>query len=164
MRMRIVFLFCFACGSVSSASGQARTVTNTDLEKYRSERVKAEAYLRENYERLGFPSPEELARRNQQAAREMSELSARLRSERLERERIEAEREAAERRLTPIYQVQTVDIAPDLYGGTYFWSGRRRVRRPFFQPFQQPGYFAGGTFIPTGVPPKPGPAWRKSRP
>lgn len=164
MKLRIVFLVCFACGCVSLAAGQARTVTNSDLEKYRAERVKAETYLRENYARLGFPSPEELAKRNEQSAKEMAELSARLRAERLERERIEAEREAAERRVVTVYQVQPVEIVPEIYGSTYFWSGGRRFRRPFRQPFQQPGYFAGGMFIPTGLPPKPGPAWRRTRP
>jgi hypothetical protein len=167
MKVRIVFLICFVGASVSLAAAQAKSVTNTDLEKYKTERVKAEADLRENYARLGFASPEELARRNEQSAKETAELAARLRAERLERERIEAERALAARQGAN-YQPQVIEVVPTDYGVTYFWSGGQRFRMPFrrpFQqkPFQQQGYFAGGMFIPTGIPPRPGPAWRGPR-
>jgi hypothetical protein len=166
MKVRIVFLICLVGTSVSLAAAQAKTVTNTDLEKYKTERVKGETDLRENYARLGFASPEELARRNEQSAKETAELAARLRAERLERERIEAERAAAAARQPATnYQPQVIEVVPADYGVTYFWSGGRRFRMPFRRPFQQKpfgqqGYFAGGMFIPTGVPPRPGPAWR----
>ncbi len=91
MKMRICFLICFILGSVVAAASQTKTVTNFDLEKYAAERVKAEKNLRENYARLGFASPEEMARRNAADAKEREELSARLRQERLERERAAAE-------------------------------------------------------------------------
>jgi len=169
MKVRIVFLICFVAASVTMAAAQAKTVTNTDLEKYKSERVKGETDLRENYARLGFASPEELARRNEQSAKETAELAARLRAERLERERIAAERAAAARQAAANYQPQVIEVVPADYGVTYFWSGGRRFRMPFrrtFQqkPFQQQGYFAGGMFIPTGIPPRPGPAWQGPRP
>lgn len=74
----------------AGVSAQA-TVTNADLEKFRQKRLAAEKELRENYAKLGFPSPEELERQNAESARERDELSARLERERLERERIAAE-------------------------------------------------------------------------
>jgi hypothetical protein len=171
MKVRIVFLICFACAGVFSAFAQSKTVTNMDLEKYRDERVKGEAYLRENYAKMGFSSPEERAKRIEQAAKETAELAERLRSDRLERERLAAEREAAERRAASVYDVQpytqySSDYFPyyDYWGGGYYWSGGRRFRRPFRGGFQQQnGYFAGGMFIPTGTPPRPGPAWSVPR-
>lgn len=72
------------------AQGQTRTVTNADLEKFRSERLEAERQYRQNYERLGMPSPEELERQRIESAREREELSARLRAERLQREQFAA--------------------------------------------------------------------------
>lgn len=165
MKVRIVFLICFACAAVFSAAAQSKTVTNMDLEKYRDERVKGEAHLRENYAKMGFSSPEERAKRNEQSAKELSDLAARLRSERLEQERIALEREAAERRSAPVYDVlpytQYSSDYPyyDYWGGGYYWSGGRRVRRPIRGFQQQNGYFAGGMFIPTGTPGRPGPSW-----
>ena len=91
MKMRIVFLICFSLAAVILTAAQGRTVTNVDLAKYEQARVKAEKDLRENYVKLGFPSPEERARRNAADAKERAELSARLRQERLERERAAAE-------------------------------------------------------------------------
>ncbi|MBX3266818.1 MAG: hypothetical protein KF831_08950 [Acidobacteria bacterium] len=82
-----------------SAEAQTRTVTNADLEKFRSERLEAERQYRQNYERLGLPSPEELERRRTESAHERDELSARLRAERIQREQFAAmaSRAAAER-------------------------------------------------------------------
>ena len=91
MKMRIVFLICFGLTAVVLTAAQGRRVTNADLAKYEQARVKAEKDLRENYVKLGFPSPEERARRNAADAKERAELSARLRQERLERERAAAE-------------------------------------------------------------------------
>lgn len=71
-------------------SAQA-TVTNADLEKFRQKRLAAEKELRENYAKLGFPSPEEMERQNAESAKLRDELAARLERERLERERIAAE-------------------------------------------------------------------------
>ena len=90
MKMRIVFLICFSLAAVILTAAQGRTVGG-DLAKYEQARVKAEKDLRENYVKLGFPSPEERARRNAVDAKERAELSARLRQERLERERAAAE-------------------------------------------------------------------------
>ena len=77
-----------------SETGRAgRTVTNTDLEAYKQKRLTADRDYKENYEKLGFPSPEELDRHFEQNRIERDELWAKLRDERLERERIGVDRE-----------------------------------------------------------------------
>ena len=91
MKMRCLFLVSIILVAVMSAAAQVKTVTNSDLVKYKQERVKAEKELRENYAKLGFSSPEEFDRRNTQSAKETQELSARLRAERLIREQAAAE-------------------------------------------------------------------------
>lgn len=81
--------FVFIAANVVPA--QTRTVTNSDLEKFRQKRVQAEQEYRENYEKLGLPSPEELDIRREQNGRDLAALSERLRNENLEREKIERE-------------------------------------------------------------------------
>jgi len=80
----LIFSSLFFAFSLS-ISAQTKTVTNASLEKYRQARVKAEKEYRENYERLGMPSPEEINRREAERRRETAELSARLRAEQAER-------------------------------------------------------------------------------
>ncbi len=86
MRRRILFVLGLVFAFSTIAFAQIKSITNADLEKFRQKRLKAEKELRENYREMGFPSPEELARRNEQSRRELSELSQRFREERLERE------------------------------------------------------------------------------
>jgi hypothetical protein len=93
MKKRLLFILCSIFVAANLASAQTKTLTNSDLEKYRQKRLQAEREYRENYERLGFPSPEELDRQRDQDRKEMSELSDRLRNEKLERERLERENE-----------------------------------------------------------------------
>lgn len=161
MTQKLFFVFCFMTATVAVSSAQTRTVTNSDLEKYRQDRVKAETDLRVNYERLGFPSPEERSRRNAQSAKEAEELSARLQKEAIERERLDATRAAAENRAAQYYRVQQqTQFSPTYYeaGYSYYWWNGRRYRVPRLNfPYQQPGYFAGGQFWPTGPssPPQP---------
>jgi len=95
MKKRLWFVLIFTFIAVASASAQTRTVTNDDLEKFRQKRVAAERDLRENYERLGFPSPAELEKQIEQSRVERSELAARLRAENLESERLDLERQRA---------------------------------------------------------------------
>jgi hypothetical protein len=162
MTQKLLFVFCFITVMAATGLTQTPTVTNSDLEKYRQDRVKAETDLRENYARLGFSSPEERARRNAQSAKEAAELSARLQKEELEREKLEAQRTAAESRAAQYYYrvPPQTEILPSYYGAGYnyyWWSGRRYgVPRVNF-PYRQPGYFAGGQFWPTGpsTPPQP---------
>lgn len=94
MKIRLLFILTLiSITAFSAAAQQTRTVTNDNLEKYRQKRVVAERDLRENYERLGFPSPEELEKNIQQSRIERAELAARLRAEDLEREQLKLERE-----------------------------------------------------------------------
>ena len=95
MRKRILFVLVFSFVTTVSIAAQTRTVTNDDLEKFRQKRLAAERDLRENYERLGFPSPEELERQIEQSRAERAELAERIRAETLERERLNIERQRA---------------------------------------------------------------------
>jgi hypothetical protein len=90
MKKRIlVFLsLIFSISAVTFA--QTKTVTNTDLETFRQKRLAAEKDYRENYARLGFPSPQELEKQLAEDKLELAELSERLRAQRLERERTNA--------------------------------------------------------------------------
>ena len=68
-----------------------RTITNLDLEKFQQKRLAAEKDYRENYERMGFPSPEELDKQREANMAASVELAAQLRQARLEKERLELE-------------------------------------------------------------------------
>lgn len=144
MKMRCLF---FVLLSVIGVSAQSRTITNVDLEPYRAKRLAAERELRENYSKLGFPSPIEFERRNLESARQLSELSSRLRNERLDRERREAEARTVYYYAFPQYPIVQQQATPEFY-----WSYGRwyRLPRSFVPQVQQNGYFAGGQFWPTG--------------
>ncbi|MGD9562729.1 MAG: hypothetical protein AB7F88_12135 [Pyrinomonadaceae bacterium] len=123
---------------------QARTVTNADLEKYRQQRLKAEAEYAENYEKMGFPSPEELQKRNERARAEREVLSARLAAERIQRERIAAELAQAAR----ASRQENFYIIPDRRGGYFAWPYRGYPHRRF----QKGGYFAWPSGLGNGQP------------
>ena len=91
MKKKLLFLVCLSFLTALSMSAQTKAVTNADLTKFRSQRLTAEKDLRENYERLGFPSPEELRERQEKNRIETEQLSAKLRTERFEREKLAAE-------------------------------------------------------------------------
>lgn len=95
MKKGLWFILVFSFIAAVSVSAQTRTVTNDNLEKFRQKRLAAERDLRENYERLGFPSPEELEKQIEQSRVERSELAARLRAENLESEQLDLERQRA---------------------------------------------------------------------
>lgn len=86
MKKQILLFLGFIFISANFASAQNRTVTNGDLEKFRQKRVQAENDYRENYQKLGLPSPEELDKRREQNQQELSELAGRLQNENIERE------------------------------------------------------------------------------
>ncbi len=141
MRTSILFLIAIlAC----TAAAQTKTVTNADLAKFAEKRIKAEREYRENYERLGMPSPEELDRMNTADAKEREELSRRLRAERLRQESIDAQREAAAamRRPVTVYVEQRgggyYSTYPYFYGGGYYYPSRRRhrVKDPVFNRYR----------------------------
>lgn len=157
MKHRSLFVFCLMIATAGLAAAQAVSVTNADLESYKQARLKAEREYRENYARMGFPSPEELDRRREKSRAETEQLSAKLRTERLERERLDAERERfeAEARANAAanqtYLGTGFDYGfPGYYDPFYstYYGGRNR--RPFRGTPAQQGYFAGGQFWPTG--------------
>ena len=166
MKIRILVLVFFIISAAAAAFAQGKTVTNADLSKYKQERVRAEAELRNNYAKLGFASPEERARRDAESTKETLELSARLRNERLERERIDAQNAAnAQYEAALLRELQpqrTVEYsAPSCFGGYY--NGWWRPRPIGRIGYQQPGYFAGGQFWPTGPATKPRPLFKVPR-
>jgi hypothetical protein len=159
------FSLLFVLALTVGVAAQTRTVTNNDLSQYREARLKAERDLRENYAKLGFPSPEELARRNAESARLDAELAERLRADERERARIHAERAAVSRYAESLRQAnQTIVVNPGGYP-VYYWSYGRRYRydRPL-RHYSQPGYFAGGQFWPTGSATRPQPLIRVGTP
>ena len=145
--MKILFFVCFVFGLTLTVSAQSKIVTNSDLEKYREQRVKATSDYRENFLKLGFPSPAELDRRNEQNRKDLAQLSVKLRAERIEDERLKTKREANEKRTAPIYYV--IDRNRQYSDESYFYSYERYYQRPFRQTSYQNGYFAGGNFWPT---------------
>jgi hypothetical protein len=158
MWQKPIFVFCLIALSCSFGFSQKRTVTNADLEAYKQKRLQAEQDYRENYARLGFPSPEELDRRREESLKRSEELSAKLRSERLERERLEAARRAMTQSsvVYPSYYPYGYDNT--IYSGAWFnpYSfGRRHFfpggRFPGSRFPVQAGYFAGGQFWPPPV-------------
>lgn len=150
MRVRLTGLFFVILATGLSVFAQSRTVTNADLEKYRQERLKAEREYRENYERLGMPSPEELERQREKSRIETEQLADKLRREATERERLEIQQYAMRRQ--PYSVGRAYDNYP--YAGSwpeFYRIGAVRINRfTGRQPYIQPGYFAGGQFWPTG--------------
>ncbi len=125
MKKRLLFIICsiFIMVGFVSAQTAKRTVTNTDLEKFRQKRLANERSYRENYERLGFPSPEELEARNEQDRKDLSELSARIERENYAREQIQ--REEQYRREQDILRIVQYNQGADYGNGFYspFYSG-----------------------------------------
>src|SRR5687768_6320243 len=166
MKQRTLFAFWVILGLTGFVTAQSRTVTNADLEKYRQERLKNERDYRENHKSLGLPSPEELERQREQSRLETTELAAILRAERLERERIDAERAADDRRSAPVsyYPPPLVYGQTQLFYPSHYSFSRGHFPRGFRGPYVQPGYYAGGTFIPSGPSTRPRPMLVQVRP
>ncbi len=150
-------LISFTAG-LASAQTATRTITNFDLEKYKAQRVSAEKDLRENYEQLGFPSPEVMAERRRQADLERSALSAKLEFERLERERIALEQQYLQtQNSVDLYVVQNSNGGsyPYYFGNSYYRAPRytRYVPRRYFQ---SNGITVGGGYFYPGANPNQG--------
>lgn len=86
----LIFGLVFSLAAVSFA--QVRTITNSTLERIQGKRLAAERDYRDNYERMGFPSPEELDRQRESDMDARVELAEQLRRARLEKERLDLER------------------------------------------------------------------------
>ena len=86
MKKRLWFILCLIFVAANLAVAQTKTVTNADLEKHRQKRLQAEKEYRENYSKLGFPSPEELEKQNEKSRIEREQLSQRLEAKQRENE------------------------------------------------------------------------------
>lgn len=160
-RSLLFFVVLLSAATANSVTGQTKIVTNSDLEKFRQERLKAEKDYAENYKKWGFPSPEELEKQRVQSAIELSETSARLRAARLEQERLTLERQQQ----SQVYYVPLLrqnsspyyfNYAP--YGFYYSRSNRPGSRFPFkgFGNFGGQQVRPGRSYLPpfVGTPPR----------
>lgn len=122
MKKQIVVFLGLILTFSSVAFAQTKTVTNADLEKFRQKRLQAEREYRENYARLGFPSPEELEKKRAEDEQNLIEYSQQLEANRLEREAIQAETQNEILRLQNQYlQSQIENQSYD--SGAYFSGG-----------------------------------------
>jgi len=91
-------VLCVVLSLVGVAGAQVRTdrarrnVTNSDLEKFRQQRLAADRDYRQRYAEMGFPSPEELNAQIERDRQAKLELADQLRQERLESEKLDIER------------------------------------------------------------------------
>lgn len=138
MKKRLLFILSIIIGISGFSFAQTKTVTNMDLEKFRQKRLQAEQDYRENYERLGFPSPEELDRRREQDRQELSQLSERLTNERMQRDAMQREDE---------YRKAQLEIMRYNSGA---YSNQGAIYGNGFYPFTNFGYstygFPGGVY------------------
>lgn len=89
---KAALIFGLVLSMAAIGAGQVRTVTNSSLQKFQEKRLAAERDYRENYARLGFPSPEDLDRQRETDMAARLSLVVQLREARLEKERLELER------------------------------------------------------------------------
>ena len=124
MKKKTVLFLSFILSFSVLAFAQKKTVTNADLEKFRQQRLEAEKNYRENYERLGFPSPEALERKRVTDEQNLIEFSQQLETQRLQREAIQADLENQSRFLQNQYQplpdYTNYNSGAYIYGGGYF--------------------------------------------
>ena len=59
-KIAAIWVVVFSAAFAAEAQYALKTVTNEDLAKFRDQRLAAEKEYRDNHERLGMPSPEEL--------------------------------------------------------------------------------------------------------
>ena len=179
MRSRPFFVLVAICAFAGFGAAQ-RSVTNADLQGYRDQRVRAETDLRENYSRLGFPSPDEMARRDDERNKRRDELAASIRQHELEEAKLAMQYQYALEAIRA-QQPQQVVMQEDPfqagrlstpfdsyagyagYGGYYGYGslnngwirgGRRRGGVVFGGSVRpQVGYYAGGQYWPQSVSP-----------
>ena len=98
-----------------------RTITNSTLEKFQQKRLAAEREYRDNYARMGFPSPEELDRQREADMAARLQLAEQLRHARLEKERLELDRRSLD--LDAMRMNNEMDASDDdsgIYGGSFY--------------------------------------------
>ena len=147
MIQRPFFVFCLIFLFAGFLSAQ-RTVTNADLEKYKQTRLQADKDYRDNYHRLGLPSPEELEKRREASRAETERLYDKLRAERIEAAKLAAMQAAATAHLAAAPQFIPFGI-PYSDPAYVFYSSGRFSRFNRNRGISQ-GYVAGGQFWSTG--------------
>ncbi len=123
----------------------------------------AEREYRENYARLGFPSPEELEKKRVEDERELIEYSQQLEANRLEREAIRTEAEIEALRLQNQYlQSQTVD--PYYNSGVYYSGGYVPLYSGYYnRPYRRSGFYKNKNTFNDPYPWMISPAFRRQR-
>lgn len=144
MKKRLLFILCVIFGVSAVTFAQVKTVTNTDLEKFKQKRLQAEKDYRENYARLGFPSPEELEKQREHDAQKRAELSRRLEIENLEREQMRREEQYRQQH-NEIMRYTTTQPVSGANNGNVFYSSPFYGAYPYFG-YSGYGYFYGGRF------------------
>lgn len=141
--------------SAAFAFGQRPTVTNETLEKYRQQRLAAEKDLRENYEKLGFPSPEEREARDKASREKFDEITAKLREDEIERQRTQPVANTIVERTIQVGrpEYRAYGLAPAAIWGYSAPRGRIYNRRFYTQPY----HVSGGSIWPVGPATKPRP-------
>ena len=140
-KIAALFIVVFSMALVAEGQRAARTVTNADLAKFRDRRIAAEQEYRDNYERLGMPSPEELNAMRERDMDARLDLAEQLRQARLEKERLELDRTRlgldADRLALERETIVESQIAQQNYGYGGFYGG-------FYGGYGHPGFFGRG--------------------
>ena len=82
--MKILCIAILSLAAAVSTLAQTKTVTNADLERFRVPRVESEKKLREDYAKMGFPSPAEIEKLNAERRFRMEQYSTELSARRTE--------------------------------------------------------------------------------
>lgn len=136
LKIQGLVLMVVAVSSIGALAqgNSARTVTNADLEKYRAARVKADEDYRQNYQKRGMPSPEELDRRQEERQKNEAEASNELRRQRLQNEYNDYVRALAASYSTPaqpqvVYVERNNGYGSGFYVVNPYWWNRGSTRR-----------------------------------
>ncbi len=116
MRSRSFFVLVSILAFAGIGAAQ-RQVTNADLETYRDQRIRAQTELRQDYTRLGFPSPAELERRERERNRHIDQLTGTLRQQSLDEQRSFRDYESAMAPRSPQVVVQQPEQQDPYHAG-----------------------------------------------
>ena len=148
---RSIFVLCLLTLFSGFALGQAKTVTNADLEKYRQKREAGERNLKAYYAKKGL-SEADVAKQEAEDAEAREMLSARLRAERLERERLELER--LEREAAPPQVNVYVPQQERNNNGYFVYENQYNPYYPYYPNYNPYGFPRNRRYENTG------PRWR----
>ncbi|MEO8041599.1 MAG: hypothetical protein ABI646_03215 [Acidobacteriota bacterium] len=150
---KAAFILGFLLSLVLVGAAQTRIVTNSTLQKFQEKRLAAERHYRENYARLGLPSPEELDRQRDLDMAARLQLAEQLRQARLERERVELERRNLDIEASALSN-DAVEVGQAAYGGGFyggFYSGGRYRRHGGYSTNRRFRSIDGYRATPVGV-------------